>query len=69
MCNGCHGDNGEGTDDAPDLIGTRLTGDQISSFLQKPDAEASAKGMPNIPATSPDLQALVAYVLSIKRSQ
>lgn len=69
MCNGCHGDNGEGTDDAPDLIGTRLTGDQISSFLQNPDAAASTKGMPNIPATSPDLQALVAYVLSIKRSR
>jgi mono/diheme cytochrome c family protein len=66
-CYDCHGVNGEGTDEAPDLIGTRLSKDEISSFLQKPDADASAKGMPNIPASSPDLQPLVAFVLSIKR--
>lgn len=68
MCVGCHGMNGEGTDLAPDLVGTRLSGDEIAKFLEKPSADASDKGMPDIPATSPDLQPLVAYVLSLKHS-
>lgn len=67
-CFNCHGANGEGTEEAPDLVGTRLTADQIAKFLQKPSADARVKGMPEIPATSPDLQALVDYVLSLKRS-
>ncbi len=66
-CYECHGMNGEGTDDAPDLIHTRLAADGIAKFLQNPSADASAKGMPDIPATSPDLQPLVAYVMSLKR--
>jgi len=68
MCVGCHGMNGEGTDLAPDLVGTRLSGDEIAKFLEKPSADASDKGMPDIPATSPDLQPLVAYVISLKHS-
>lgn len=68
-CVDCHGANGEGTDQAPDLIGTRLNGDQIGKFLNKPSADAKAKGMPDIPPTSPDLQPLVAYVVSIKKAQ
>ena len=67
FCKDCHGMNGEGTDEAPDLIGTRLSAGEIAAFLQKPDPDAQAKGMPNIPATSPDLKPLVAFVLSIKR--
>jgi DNA-binding beta-propeller fold protein YncE/mono/diheme cytochrome c family protein len=67
QCFGCHGLNGEGTDNAPDLMGTLLSGNQISAFLQNPSADATAKGMPSFPATSPDLPPLVAYVLSIKR--
>jgi len=68
MCVGCHGMNGEGTDLAPDLVGTRLSADEIAKFLEKPSADASDKGMPDIPATSPDLKPLVAYVLSVKRT-
>lgn len=67
-CYDCHGANGEGADEGPDLTTTRLTADQITSFLQKPSADARVKGMPKIPATSPDLPALVAYVLSLKQS-
>jgi mono/diheme cytochrome c family protein len=67
-CFECHGVNGEGTDLAPDLVGTRLSGDEISKFLQKPSADATDKGMPDFAATSPDLKPLVAYVLSLKRS-
>ena len=40
---------------------------QIAKFLNKPSADAKAKGMPDIPPTSPDLQPLVAYVLSLKK--
>jgi YVTN family beta-propeller protein len=68
-CFDCHGMNGEGTDDAPDLIGTHLDGVQISAFLQNPSADATTKGMPSFAATSPDLPPLVAYVLSIKHAQ
>jgi cytochrome c553 len=65
-CFECHGANGEGTEEAPDLVTTRLTADEIAAFLQKPSPDARLKGMPAIPANSPDLQALVAYVVSLK---
>ena len=66
-CDECHGANGEGGDEAPDLTTTRLNADEISKFIEKPSPDAYMKGMPNIPATHPDNQALVAYVLSLKR--
>ena len=66
-CHECHGPHGEGTDDAPDLTGTRLDAAAIALFLQKPSAHARSVGMPSIPADSPDLQPLVAFVLSLKR--
>jgi cytochrome c553 len=65
-CFGCHGENGEGTDEATDLATTRLSADEVAAFLQKPSADARMKGMPNVPANSPDLQPLVAYVVSLK---
>src|SRR6202790_3511923 len=67
-CYDCHGANGEGTDDAPNLTGTHLDAAGIAKFLQKPSADAQAKGMPDVPASSPDLQPLVAYVLSLKKA-
>lgn len=66
-CHECHGTHGEGTDDAPDLVGTRLNADEIARFLQRPSSHARSVGMPSIPADSPDLQPLVAFVLSLKR--
>jgi mono/diheme cytochrome c family protein len=66
QCVDCHGNNGEGTSDAPDLTHSHLTAEQIAKFLQKPSTDAVNKGMPNIPADSPDSRALVAYVLSIR---
>jgi mono/diheme cytochrome c family protein len=65
-CKDCHGENGEGADDGPDLIHTRKNADQIEAMLKKPSKDADIKGMPAIPATSPDLKPLVAYVLSLK---
>jgi len=67
-CYECHGMRGEGTDDAPDLTGTRLDAAAIALFLQKPSAHARSVGMPSIPAGSPDLQPLVAFVVSLKRA-
>jgi len=67
-CHECHGPHGEGTDDAPNLTGTRLDAAAIALFLQKPSAHARSIGMPSIPADSPDLQPLVAFVLSLKRT-
>lgn len=66
QCVDCHGNNGEGTSDAPDLTHSHLTAEQIAKFLQKPSTDAVNKGMPNVPADSPDSRALVAYVLSIR---
>ncbi|MFZ0821327.1 MAG: c-type cytochrome [Candidatus Acidiferrales bacterium] len=66
-CFDCHGRNGEGTDDAPDLTTSRLTAAEISKFLQRPSADADAKGMPIVPVDSPDHQPLVAFVLSIRK--
>ncbi len=66
-CGECHGPNGEGGGDGPDLTGTHLDAAGISKFLENPTPDASMKGMPNIPPTHPDHQALVAYVLSLKR--
>jgi mono/diheme cytochrome c family protein len=68
-CHECHGAHGEGTDDAPDLTGTHLDADGIALFLQKPSAHARSIGMPSIPADSPDLQPLAAFVLSLKPSR
>ena len=66
-CNECHGDQGEGTNDGPDLIGTLLSAEEISKLLQKPSADAKAKGMPDFAPDSPDLKPLVAFVVSIKK--
>lgn len=66
QCTDCHGDNGEGTPDAPDLTHARLTAEQVSKFLQKPSVDAINKGMPDIPADNPDHQPLVAYVMSLR---
>jgi metallo-beta-lactamase class B len=66
QCVDCHGNNGEGTSDAPDLTHSHLTAEEIARFLQKPSTDAVNKGMPNVPVGTPDSQALVAYVLSIR---
>ena len=68
-CKDCHGEQGEGTEDGPDLTTTHLNAEQIAKFLNKPSKDADIKGMPDIPPTSPDLKPLVAYVLSLKGSK
>src|SRR4051794_26233750 len=53
-CGDCHGDNGEGTADGPDLTHSHKTADQVSAFLAKPSSDAVNKGMPDIPKNDPD---------------
>jgi mono/diheme cytochrome c family protein len=65
-CYDCHGQNGEGTEDAPDLTHSKLTAEQVSKFLVKPSADAQNKGMPDIPLDSPDHKPLVAFVMSLR---
>jgi mono/diheme cytochrome c family protein len=65
-CYDCHGQNGEGTDDAPNLTHSKLTEEQVSKFLVKPSTDAQNKGMPDIPLDSPDHKPLVAYVMSLR---
>jgi CxxC motif-containing protein (DUF1111 family) len=65
-CYDCHGEHGEGTPDAPDLTHSKLTAEQVSKFLVKPSPDALNKGMPDIPADSPDNRLLAAYVMSLR---
>jgi mono/diheme cytochrome c family protein len=65
-CYDCHGKNGEGTADAPDLTHSKLTEEQVSKFLKKPSVDAENKGMPDIPVDNPDHKPLVAYVMSLR---
>jgi mono/diheme cytochrome c family protein len=65
-CYDCHGQNGEGTPDAPDLTHSHLTAEQVAKFLQKPSVDAINKGMPDIPADNADNRLLVAYVMSLR---
>lgn len=67
QCDECHGRNGEGGGDGPDLTGTHLDAAGISKFLENPSPDASMKGMPAIPKNNPDHEALVAYILSLKK--
>jgi mono/diheme cytochrome c family protein len=65
-CYDCHGQNGEGTPDAPDLTHSKLNAEQVSKFLQKPSVDAQNKGMPDVPTESPDHKPLVVYVMSLR---
>ena len=65
-CGDCHGANGEGGPESPALTTTYMDAGMISRFLASPSARALMKGMPTVPATNPDNQALVAYVVSLK---
>jgi cytochrome c553 len=65
-CYDCHGDHGQGTNDGPDLMGTKLSGDEIAAFLKKPSADALTAGMPDFPGDNKDVKPLVAFVQSLK---
>jgi mono/diheme cytochrome c family protein len=66
-CFDCHGMKGEGADDGPDLTASHLTAAEVSKFLERPSADADARGMPSVPTTSPDHEPLVAFVMSLRK--
>jgi ubiquinol-cytochrome c reductase cytochrome b subunit len=66
MCSGCHGDKGEGTVMYPKIAGKKLSADDISDKLQHPSDVAQDAGMPTVPASNPDLKALIAFVKSLQ---
>ena len=67
-CNACHGDGGVGTAAAPALIGisAKLSKDQVANLLQHPTAKMTAGGMPAVDLPPDELEALVAYIESLK---
>jgi mono/diheme cytochrome c family protein len=66
-CNACHGDGGTGAL-APALIGigTRMPSDKLEAFLAKPSDKAVAGGMPVPKLSGDEMQALIAYLNSLK---
>ena len=67
-CDACHGDDARGTDSAPSLIGVagKYPNGQLRSLLKTPNAKMSDGGMQPLDAPDPDVDALVAYMESLK---
>jgi ubiquinol-cytochrome c reductase cytochrome b subunit len=67
-CNACHGDNGIGTPAAPKLIGVGVKYDskKIEALLKQPTPAMAQGGMTPTELKNEDLQALIAYLESLK---
>jgi ubiquinol-cytochrome c reductase cytochrome b subunit len=68
-CNACHGDEGVGTAAAPALLGisAKMSAEQVNEVLTHPTAKMTAGGMSQVDLPQGDLQALVAYVRSLRK--
>ena len=67
-CDSCHGDAGIGTDAGPKLTGMAAKADAaaIAKMLRTPTPKMDAGGMQPVDAPDADLNALVAYLRSLK---
>ena len=67
-CDQCHGENGEGTDKAPKLLGvaTKLGPDTLVSRLLHPTKKADDAGMDPVDVSDSEFAQLVAYLNSLK---
>ncbi len=67
-CDQCHGENGEGTDKAPKLIGVadKLGPDTLVSRLLHPTKKADDAGMDPVDVSDSEFTALVAFIKSLK---
>ena len=67
-CDACHGDDARGTDSAPSLVGVagKYPNGQLRTLLKTPNARMSDGGMQPLEAPDPDVDALVAYLESLK---
>jgi ubiquinol-cytochrome c reductase cytochrome b subunit len=66
-CSACHGDNGIGSALAPSLvsISNKYPKDRLAALLHNPTAKMKAGGMPDLDATAPEMDALIAYLESL----
>jgi len=67
-CDACHGDGGVGTAAAPKLLGVAAKFDAgaVAAVLRKPTPAMGAGGMQPIDLPDADLNALVAYIRSLR---
>jgi len=67
-CNACHGDAGIGTAVAPKLIGVgaKFNAQKIKALLKQPSAAMTQGGMTPSDVKDEDLEALIAYIESLK---
>ena len=66
-CSACHGDNGIGSALAPSLVGisNKYPKDRLAALLHNPTAKMKSGGMPDVDATAPEMDALIAYLESL----
>ncbi|MFI5202421.1 MAG: c-type cytochrome, partial [Candidatus Kapaibacterium sp.] len=67
-CDQCHGENGEGTDKAPKLLGVadKLGPDTLVNRLVHPTKKADDAGMDPVDVSDSEFSELVAYLKSLK---
>jgi ubiquinol-cytochrome c reductase cytochrome b subunit len=67
-CSGCHGERGQGSDAAPQLIGVghKFSADQLAYLLHHRTAKMIEGGMPPVNLDEADTEALVAYLRGLK---
>ena len=67
-CDACHGADARGTDSAPSLVGAaaRYRNGELKQVIKVPNAKMSDGGMQPLEAPDPDIDALVAYLESLK---
>ncbi len=67
-CSDCHGDNAEGTDKAPKLIGvgTKFDHDKILALLKDPTKKMRDGDMDPVDLPDDQLNQLIAYLMSLK---
>ncbi|MFP5206632.1 MAG: c-type cytochrome, partial [Acidobacteriota bacterium] len=66
-CFACHGQNAQGTQFAPSLIGitTKFPGDKLPYLLHHPTSKMRAGGMPTVKLNDQQMQQLVTYLASL----
>jgi ubiquinol-cytochrome c reductase cytochrome b subunit len=67
-CFACHGQNAQGTQFAPSLIGItkKFPGDKLPYLLHHPTSRMRAGGMPTVNLDNQQMQQLVAYLASLE---
>jgi mono/diheme cytochrome c family protein len=67
-CDGCHGDNAEGTDKAPKLIGVsaKYDHDKLISLLKTPTPKMRAGDMDPVEISDEDMNLLLSYLSTLK---